>query len=84
MRTFLFPVSGFCYYKDICVIRKQKYWVDKSAKKSYHNKTTLKGNIAPHALALRYENEIFRTEKCLFSHNSDNNELLMIMIIITK
>ena len=31
-------------------MRKQKYWVDKSAKKSYHNKTTLKGNIAQNAL----------------------------------
>ena len=58
--------------------------MDKSAKKSYHNKTSLKENIAQNALALRYENEMFRTEKCLFSHNSDNNELLMIMIIITK
>ena len=24
LRTFLFPVSGFCYYQDICVMRERK------------------------------------------------------------
>ena len=31
-------------------MRKQKYWVHKSAKKSYHNTTTLKEKIAQNAL----------------------------------
>ena len=50
LRKFLFPVSGLCYYQDICVMRERKNWVDKSAKNSHHNKTTLKENIAPNAL----------------------------------
>ena len=31
-------------------MREPKNWVDKSAKNSYHDKTTLKENIAPNAL----------------------------------
>ena len=65
-------------------MREPKNWVDKSTKNSYHDKTTLKENIAQNLRILRYQKEIFRTEKCSFSHNNDNNELLIIMIIITK
>ena len=31
-------------------MRERKYWVEKNAKTSYHNKTTLKENIAQTAL----------------------------------
>ena len=31
-------------------MRERKNWVDKSAKKSYHDKTSLKENIAQNAL----------------------------------
>ena len=58
-------------------MRERKNWVDKSARSSYHDKTTLEENIAQNA-------EIFRKEKCSFSHNNDNNELLIIMIISSK
>ena len=57
-------------------MRERKNWVDKSAKNSYHYKTTLKENIA--------QKEDFSHKKSSFSHNYDNNELLIIMIIITK
>ena len=47
-------------------MREQKNWVKKSAKNSYHNKTTLKENIASKC-SLRSKKEIFRAEKYSFS-----------------
>ena len=57
-------------------MREQKNWEDKSAKNPYHDNTT-KGSLT-------FQKETFRTGKCWSSHNNDNNELLIIMIIITK
>ena len=66
LRTFLFPVSGFCYFQDICITKKQKNWVDKSAKISYHDNTALNNKILPKMLFI-WKEVIFATKKCSLS-----------------
>ena len=63
-------------------MREQKNWVDKSAKTRITIASLLK-KLLPKML-LGFQKETFRTRKRSFSHDGDNNELLIIMIIITK